>query len=200
MNKRAVTLAFTVLWGCVSVRYQRAGEATGRVRFVHEGRANGVDAVPGSAQADTSDPARVAIYGAGDTPIGYLMLGGSTPADAARVLEAHGGLGPARENAVTFRIGSTAMHPHLLYTPPRTMHQLYFDKDTLVLAVSGMPHGLPNTRREFVDHFAQARETRRESGWYELQVHLRNCIWLIAVFSTATDSLDSYAYARPCSH
>lgn len=172
--------------------------ATRATELLASGCANSFASAPGSAQPDTSDPARVAIYGAGESPIGYLMLGGSTPADAVRVLEAHGGLGPARENPVTFWIGSTAMHPHLLYTPPRTMHQLYFDNDTLVLAVSGMPHGLPKTRREFVDQFAPARETRRESGWYELQVHLRDCIWLSAVFSTATNTLDSYAYARPC--
>ena len=152
----------------------------------------------GSAQADTSNPARVAIYGVGDSVIGYLVLGGSTPAEAGRVLETHGGLGTARDNEVTFRIGSTTIRPRLLYTPPGTMHQLYFDKDTLVLVVAGVPHGLPSTRLEFMDRFPKAREIHRESGWYELQTPLTECVWLIAVFGASTDRVESNGYARTC--
>lgn len=153
----------------------------------------------GSAQADTSNPARVAIYGVAGTALAHLILGGSTPADAARILEAHGGLGPARENQVTFRVGSVIMRPRVLYTPPATMHQLYFDKDTLVLVVAGVPRDLPTTRLDFMGRFPAARETHRESGWYELQTALSKCVWLIAVFDIRTDTLESNGYAYRCS-
>ncbi len=152
----------------------------------------------GSAQADTSNPARVAIYGVAGTPVGQLILGGSAPADAGRILEAYGGLGPVRENQVTFRIGSGTMRPGVLYTPPATMHQLYFHNDTLVLVVAGVPRDLPSTRLAFMGRFPTARETHRESGWYELQTVLSKCIWLIAVFDTRTDTLESTGYAYSC--
>ncbi|HSL69923.1 MAG TPA: hypothetical protein VK864_06750 [Longimicrobiales bacterium] len=152
----------------------------------------------GSAQADTSNPARVALYGVAGTPVGELILGGSTSADAARILEAYGGLGPSRDNQVTFRIGSVTLRPRVLYTPPATMHQLYFHKDTLVLVVAGVPRDLPSTRPEFMGRFPTARETHRESGWYELQTPLSTCVWLIAVFDTRTDTLESNGYAYGC--
>lgn len=79
------------------------------------------------------------------------------------------------------------------------MHQLYFQNDTLVLVVDGMPHGLPSTRDEFMRRFPQAQETHREAGWYELQTPLNECIWLVAVFSTAGDTIESSGYARICS-
>ena len=154
----------------------------------------------GSVQPDTTNPARIAIYDAGDTIIGHLVLGRSTPADAQRLLDAHGGLGPPRDNDVTFRIGSATLRPRLLYTPPGTLHQLYFQKDTLVLVVAGAPHGLPSTRHEFMDRFPKAQETHRESAWYELQTRLNECIWLIAVFTGTTDRLESIGYARTCSN
>lgn len=152
----------------------------------------------GSAPPDTNDPARIALYGMADTIIGHLTLGVATPADARRVLESQGGLGPARDNAVSFRVGSTTLRPRLLYTPPGTMHQLYFDRDTLVLVVAGVPHELPGTRLEFMGPFPTARETRREAGWYELQTPLSACVWLIAVFGTAADRLESNGYAWTC--
>ena len=151
------------------------------------------------AQADTSNPARVAIYDARDTIVGDLVLGRSTVADAARLLAALGGLGPRRDNDVTFHVGSATMRPRVLYTPPATMHQLYFEKDTLVMVVAGVPHGLPATRLEFQKRFNAARETRRESMWYEVQTPLDECVWLIAVFTTSADRLESNGYARSCS-
>ncbi len=45
---------------------------------------------------------------------------------------------------------------------------------------------------------SKARETHRESGWYELQTSLSECVCLIAVFRTNTDTLESNAYARTC--
>jgi hypothetical protein len=152
----------------------------------------------GAAQADTSDAARIAIYGVADTVIGYLTVGRSTPTEAARLLETHGGLGPARDNSVSFRVGSVDLTPHLVYTPPHTMHQLYFENETLVLLVSGIPRGLPRTRDELARQFPESRETGRESGWYEVQTPVKACLWLIAVFSTATDKLESYGYAATC--
>lgn len=151
-----------------------------------------------AAQVDTNNYARVAIYGIGDTIIGHLTLGASTTADAKRLLDLHAGLGPARDNQITFRIGSATVYPRLLFTPPWTMHQLYFEKDTLVLVVDGMPHDLPSTRAEFGRRFPKAQETHRESAWYELQTPLSRCIWLIAVFSATTDTLESNGYIRVC--
>lgn len=152
-----------------------------------------------SAQSDTSNPARIAIYGVGDSIVGHLVLGVSTAADAKRLLDRRVGLGPARENQIAFRIGNVTVRPSLLYTPPWTMHQLYFQNDTLVLVVDGMPHGLPSTRADFLRRFPQAQETHRESGWYELQTPLNDCIWLVSVFSTASDTIESNGYARVCS-
>lgn len=152
----------------------------------------------GCVQGDSADPAKVPISGAGDSIVGHLVLGVSTSADAARLLAGHGGLGPSRQNDVTFQVGSKALHPPELYTPPGTMHQLYFSGDTLVLVVAGAPRGLPTTRSEFLARFPRARETQRESAWYELQTPLSDCIWLIAVFGTGTDRLDSAGYARIC--
>lgn len=178
MKRVAAVLVLAAISGCGSVRYQ------------------GSLASHGSAQADTSDPARIAIYGFDDKIIGHLVLGRSTPADARRLLAAHGGLGPARDNEVTFRIGSVTLRPRLLYTPPATMHQLYFHRDTLVLVVAGAPHDVPSTLAEFTARFPQARETHREAGWYELQTPLSEDIWLIAVFDPRTDRLESAGYAR----
>jgi hypothetical protein len=166
--------------------------------LLDSGCADGSRQSLGSAQADTSDPTRIAIYGIGEAILGRLTLGVSTPADARGLLEPYGGLGPARDNQVTFHIGAATMRPRLLYTPPGTMHQLYFQKDTLVLVVDGTPHDLPSTRLEFMGRFPKARETHRESGWYELQTSLSECAWLIAVFRTSTDTLESNAYAGTC--
>ena len=160
--------------------------------------ADSVSASLGAAQPDTSNPARITIYDARDTIVGQLELGRSTVADAARLLSALGGLGPRRDNDVTFRVGSTALSPRVLYTPPATMHQLYFDRDTLVMVVAGVPHGLPATRLEFLRQFPTARETHRESMWYELQTPLSECVWLIAVFTTSADRLESNGFARIC--
>ena len=111
---------------------------------------------------------------------------------------AWGGLGPKRDNRVTFTIGTTELHPRELYTPPATMNQLYFDRGILVLVVEGVPRGLPTTRSGFLAGFPTAKETHRESGWYELQVQLRGCLWLIAVFRATDDQLESDGYAYTC--
>ncbi|HEU5358754.1 MAG TPA: hypothetical protein VFU45_06530 [Gemmatimonadales bacterium] len=158
----------------------------------------GAAAVQPPAPADTNDPARVALYGTGDTVLGYVTLGVSTTADAARALRSLGGLGPPRGTDITFTVGSATIHPALIFTPPGTMHQLYFDRDTLVLVVSGIPRGIPATRSEFLARYPGARETRREPGWYELQAPLGRCIWLIAVFTPGTDAIESVGQARAC--
>ena len=103
-----------------------------------------------AAQTDTIQSARVVIAAFDGTKLGYITLGASTPAEVGQTLQNVGGLGPARENQVTFRIGEVPIRPRVLYTPPQTMNQLYFQNDTLVLVVEGQPHGLPNTRAEFV--------------------------------------------------
>lgn len=152
----------------------------------------------GSAPVDTGNPGRIPLYGTGDTAVGHVILGRSTPTEARRVLESQGGLGPARDNGVTFRIGSASLHPQVVYTPPGTMHQLYFEKDTLVLVVAGVLRSLPSTRLEFVRRFPEARESHREEAWYEMQARLSECVWLIAVFGAGTDSLESYGHAWAC--
>ena len=151
-----------------------------------------------AAQTDTIQSARVVIAAFDGTKLGYITLGASTPAEVGQTLQNVGGLGPARENQVTFRIGEVPIRPRVLYTPPQTMNQLYFQNDTLVLVVEGQPHGLPNTRAEFVARYPDARETHRESGWYELQTRLSGCIWLIAVFGAGSDRLESDGYAYLC--
>lgn len=152
----------------------------------------------GSAPVDTGNPTRIPLYGTGDTAVGHVILGRSTSTEARRVLESQGGLGPARDNEVTFRIGSASLHPQVVYTPPGTMHQLYFKKDTLVLVVTGVLHNFPSTRLGFVRRFSEARESHREEAWYEMQARLSECVWLIAVFGTGTDSLESYGHAWTC--
>lgn len=147
------------------------------------------------APADTGDPARVAIYRADDAMVGYLTVGAATSVDASRLLDGYGGLGPARDNDVSFHIGGAVLAPPVLYTPPGTMHQLYFARDTLVLVVAGVPHGLPVTRSEFVARYPKAKETHREAMWYELQTPLRDHVWLVAVFTTSEDRLESAGYA-----
>lgn len=151
-----------------------------------------------AAQTDTIPSARIAIAAFDGTTLGYITLGSSTPAEVGQTLVKVGGLGPARENKVTFRIGNVTMRPRVLYTPPQTMNQLYFQNDTLVLVVEGRPHGLPNTGAEFVARYPAARETHRESGWYELQTRLSGCIWLLTVFSVGSDRLESDGYAYVC--
>lgn len=188
-------LGLVGLLGCVGVPYQGAVTTEG-----HEGSylAGAGGSPVETPQSDTSDPARIPVYGVSDAILGYLVLGRSTPADAGRVLEGNGGLGPARPNEVVFRVGAATLRPNVVYTPPGTLHQLYFDQDTLVLAVAGAPHGLPATRVDFEARFPGTRETHRESAWYELQAPLSRCIWLIAVFTAGSDRLDSSGSARVC--
>ncbi|HEV2291248.1 MAG TPA: hypothetical protein VGR60_05365, partial [Gemmatimonadales bacterium] len=147
---------------------------------------------------DTNDPARVALYGIGDTVLGHVTIGVSTIADAAQALRSPGGLGPPRENDITFTVGPSKIHPALIFTPPGTMHQLYFDRDTLVLVVSGSPRGIPTARTGFLARYPAARETRREAGWYEMQAPIDRCIWLIAVFTAGIDTIESVGRARAC--
>ena len=204
MKMISLALALFAASSCVGITYQRAGQPITRqpglhtrVRFFHDAR----EFFPwgGSAQRDTTNPARITIYDARDTVVGELVLGRSTLAEAARLLSGLGGLGPRRDNEVTFHVGPTTLRPRMLYTPPATMHQLYFEQDTLVMVVAGVPHGLPATRAAFLEQFPTARETHRESMWYELQTPLSECVWLIAVFTTSADRLESNGWARVCS-
>ena len=157
-----------------------------------------VGATSGRAQADSTVRFQVSLTAVDGALIGDVVLGMSHPADLQRMLARVGGLGPKRDNRVTFTIGATELHPRELYTPPATMNQLYFDRGLLVLVVEGIPRGLPAARTDFVSQFPEAKETRREAGWYELQVQLRDCLWLIAVFGITDDKLESDAYAYTC--
>jgi hypothetical protein len=157
-----------------------------------------VGATRGTAQVDSAALFRIPLAGVGGASFGEVILGTSHPADVQRVLARVGGLGPKRDNRVTFTIGTTELRPRELYTPPATMNQLYFDRGVLVLVVEGIPRGLPPARSAFLAQFPEAKETRREAGWYELQVQLRDCLWLIAVFGVTDDNLESDAYAYTC--
>jgi hypothetical protein len=157
-----------------------------------------IGAANATAQVDSAAPFRIPLTGFGGASYGEAIVGTSQPSDIQRLLAGVGGLGPKRDNPVTFTIGHTKVRPRELYTPPATMNQLYFDRGVLVLMVEGIPRGLPTTRAEFLAQFPAARETRREPGWYELQVQLRDCLWLIAVFGVANDALQSDGYAYTC--
>jgi len=151
-----------------------------------------------TAQVDSAAPFRIPVTGFGGASYGEVIVGTSQPADVERVLARVGGLGPKRENRVTFTIGPTELQPPELYTPPATMNQFYFERGVLVLVVEGIPRGLPTTRSAFLTAFPAAKETHRESGWYELQVQLRDCLWLLAVFGVTDDQLESDGYAYTC--
>jgi hypothetical protein len=149
-------------------------------------------------QVDSTALGRVALTSPGGATLGYVRLGASQPQEVQHALDSLGGLGPNRENSVTFTVGTLKMRPRLLYTPPATMNQLYFDRGVLVLVVEGVPRDLPALATEFQTRFPTAQETRREAGWYELQTQLTDCLWLIAVFGTADDRLQSDGYAYTC--
>jgi hypothetical protein len=149
-------------------------------------------------QADSAAPTRIPLTGFGGATFDYVVLGISHTEDVQHVLDSLGGLGPQRDNKVTFTVGARKMRPRRLYTPPATMNQLYFEKDVLVLLVEGTPRGLPGSRAEFLTRFPTAHETRRETGWYEMQTQLSDCLWLIVVFRAADDKLESDAYAYTC--
>ena len=151
-----------------------------------------------TAQVDSAARFRIPLTGPGGASHGEVIVGTSQHADVERLLAGVGGLGPRRENRVTFRIGGTELRPPDLYTPPSTLNQLYFDRDVLVLVVEGIPHGLPATRSAFQAAFPAAKETHREPGWYELQVRVRDCLWLVAVFGVTDDRLESDGYAYTC--
>jgi hypothetical protein len=150
------------------------------------------------AQLDSTQPPRIPLTGVVGASLGHVTLGTSHPSDVQRVLDSIGGLGPKRKNKVTFVIGQTQMRPPTLYTPPATMNQLYFDHDILVLVVEGIPGGLPGSQSEFMTRYPAARETHRESTWYELQTQLGDCLWLIAVFGVSDNKLESDGYAYTC--
>jgi hypothetical protein len=153
---------------------------------------------PGWGQADSAAAGRVALTGFDGATLGYVVLGVSRPQDVQHALDSLGGLGPKRANSVTFTIGARKMRPRLLYTPPATMNQLYFERDILRLVVEGAPRDLPGSGPTFRTRFPAAHETHREIDWYELQTQLTECLWLIAVFGTKDDKLQSDGYAYTC--
>jgi hypothetical protein len=150
------------------------------------------------AQNDSTSTGIVALTGFGGTLFGNVILGVSHSADVQQLLDNLGGIGSKRENNVDFIVGTDTLHPAELYNPPATMNQLYFENDILVIIVEGIPHNLPASKSQFTKLHPNARETRRESGWYELQTQVSSCVWLIAVFNAADDKLESDAYAYVC--
>lgn len=153
---------------------------------------------PARSQVDSSTPQQVPLSTFTGATLGHLTLGISTPEEARQALDTLGGLGPKRDNAVTFTVGGRTMRPRLLYTPPATSNQLYFDRNVLVLLVEGSPRETAGTVEAFKTRYPAARETQRQPGWYEMQVQLAPCVWLIAVFGTADDALQSDGYAYTC--
>ena len=152
------------------------------------------------AHSDSTSVSHFSLTGFDGATFGNLELGVSHTTDVRQLLDSIGGLGPERENTVEFIVGTSTMHPPLLYTPPATMNQLYFEDDVLVMIVEGTPHNLPTTRLEFTARYPNARETHREPDWYELQTQVGECVWLIAVFSSGDDRLQSDGYAYVCRH
>jgi hypothetical protein len=150
------------------------------------------------AQNDSTSAGIILLTGFGGATFGNVKLGVSHSADVQQILGNLGGLGSKRENNVDFIVGTDTIHPRELYNPPATMNQLYFENNILVMIVEGIPHNLPASKTQFIDKYPTARETRRESGWYELQTQISGCVWLIAVFNAADDKLESDAYAYTC--
>ena len=155
---------------------------------------------PAKASLPPSGPEVITVRLENGTSAGTLELGHTT-IDTARTLfeNAGTGQGTERQNTATFTIGSLAITPKRLFTPPGTRHQLYFDDSgTLVLFVDGSPAGLPTTGSTFRHKFSEARESGRNQFSYELQVPLSTCVTLIAHFSSVTDSLEFPAYVYAC--
>ena len=164
--------------------------------------ANAATSTSGSDNVPPSLPRSevVTVRLAGGKAAGKLELGRTT-VDSARVLfeSAGGGMGTERQNSATFSIGTQALTPTSLFTPPGTPHQLYFDAEgTLVLFVDGTPADLPRTGNAFRQQFSGFRETGRNQFSYELEVPLSTCVTLIAHFGSGSDTLEFAAYVYVC--
>ena len=151
-----------------------------------------------AAQGSLTTVPRIPLTGFGGTSLGSVVLGVSRSADVEQLLDSLGGLGPRRDNDVVFIVGTDTMRPPELYTPPGTMNQLYFEDGILVMIVEGIPQNLPSSKSKFTARYPNARETHRESAWYELQIQVGDCVWLIAVFAVGDDQLQSDGYAYTC--
>ena len=153
-----------------------------------------------SEAAASVRPAAVRVRLAGGKVIGELVPGKSSVQEAQSLFERFAaGMGKEKLNTTLFTIGSVSMVPKRLFSPPGTVHQLYFDDNgVLVILVDGSVAELPASGREFRLRFPDARETWRSIGSYELQHDLGPCVSLIAVFRTISDSPDSMAYGYRC--
>ncbi len=145
-------------------------------------------------------PELVTVRLASGKAIGELELGRSTLEAARQLFENAGaGLGPEQETAASFALGTAQLAVKRLYSPPGTLHQLYFDdRGILVLLVDGAPVDFPHNGKAFILGFPTARETGRTLGSYELQVSLSPCVTLITVFNTVSDTLASTGYGYGC--
>lgn len=139
------------------------------------------------------------------SPVGQLVLGKTTVDDAKGLFEKAGvELGQKRKNTIMFSVGKAELKPKYIYNPWATLYQLYFDKNNvLVMIVDGAPETYPKTKAAFLEKYKDARETDRESNWYEMQVPLSDCTTLIAVFNIGgadpgMDKLDSIGLAYTC--
>ena len=161
---------------------------------------NATSSVPKTEDASAVRPETLTVRLASGKIIGGLELGKTMSDEARRLFENSGvGLGPERKSSTTFAIGTTTLAPELLFTPPGTLHQLYFDKNgILVLFVDGAVAEPFTTASNFRQRFSGAHETGRVVGSYELQADISPCTTIIAVFRTVGDSLDSVAYAYGC--
>lgn len=108
-------------------------------------------------------------------------------------------MGPGRKCGMTFSIGTRLLAPKRVYTPPGTLHQLYFNDDgILVLFVDGGFPEVASTAADFRLRFPSSRETGRLVGTYELQADLSSCVTLIGVFRSMNDALESAAFGYVC--
>ncbi len=132
--------------------------------------------------------------------IGTLELGRTTMETARHLYDDAGAmLGRERQSSAPFTIGTAALVPKRLFTPPGSLQQLYFDDNgTLVLFVDGAPANLPLSLKEFQQRFPGARESGRTLGSYEFQVQLDPCVTLIAVFRSISETLESAGYGYGC--
>jgi hypothetical protein len=165
-----------------------------------DGKVEGNAGSTGKEHPTGSRPEVVTVSLSSGKSIGTLELGQATVESAKRLFENAGvGLGPERRNSATFAIGTALLTPIQLFTPPGSSCQLYFDdKGTLVLFVDGNPETLPHSGGEFMRLFPEARESGRTLSSYEIQESLTQCVTLIGVFRTVSDTLESAAYGYSC--
>jgi hypothetical protein len=137
-------------------------------------------------------------------PAGHLTLGETTLVEALALLPAPPSEyeGQPRPSHLRLQIGEQALVPTTVYNPWRTVYQLHFDgNDVLVLLVDGSLISSHKTLEEMTAEYPGLHQTDEDPNWTEMQVELTPCVTLIAVFAPSYshgDVLGSLGYAFTC--